>query len=107
MSAAHPQIAKLGELLARDFDPKGETIAAAYDLEIEQVKADSKAVLIQPGQNEAARRLAIDAKKLSFDGERRVTTVFPRVKGAAAKIVSAHGRLANLLVSDHFSIGEI
>ena len=104
---AHEQVAKIGELMAEDFDRTAGLIATAYDLEIKRLKADTISLLLREKEISAARSLAVDARKLSFDGERRLTAVLPGLKTASTEMVKAHKRLVDLLISDELSIDDI
>ena len=105
--AAHPQVARIGELLAEDFDPKADVIATAYVLEISDVMADTKIPLLEETRQSAVRTLAVDARELAFQGERKVSGVFPGVVKAARNMVGAHNRLVDLLISDELSVDGI
>lgn len=105
--AAHPQVAKIGKLLAEDFDPKAGVITTAYVLEISDVMAATKIPLLKQKMHSAIRTLAVDAQELAFQGERKVSGVFPGVVSAATDMVGAHRRLVDLLISDELSVEGI
>ena len=102
--AAHPQVAKIGELLAEDFDPEAGVITTAYVLEISDVKAATRIPLLKQKKHSAVRTLAVDAQELAFQGERKVAGVFPGVVSSANNMVIAHRRLVDLLISDELSV---
>jgi hypothetical protein len=102
-----PQVNKLCQLLADDFDPNGSELGKDYQNQSATLRQHEIDRLDTSGQNIAVRVQAVPALQLADSNYQRARHVLPGIAESARKCVTAGDNLMTAVANPGYSVSDI